>query len=46
MADNDVTLMALSPSAHEPEGKGLTLLNVMHFLIVEVVKSWGEKKKK
>lgn len=36
--------MDLSPSGREPEGKGLKLLNLMHFLIVEVVKTWGKNR--
>lgn len=35
--------MDLSPAGREPEGKGLKLLNLMHFLIVEFVKTWGGK---
>lgn len=30
----------MSPSECEPEGRGLKLLNLMHLLVVKIVKTW------
>lgn len=32
--------MDVSPSGREPKGRGLKLLNLMHLLVVKVVKTW------